>query len=246
MRRNVPLTLIEIFFPIGLMAVAFGVRQAFPRTTIRYSKEGGNKQFMINKSTMSLPIDTMYEALFNWTLLVGYILGNETDIQKLNETEIENVNEQMRNLSGTNLGIGRWTYMDKAGGEHPFNIPTYKGFSLKPIISTICYDRFIIAYVGDAMGEIDNKTDPFSCQNDTLICHIARTIYSFDGVVQDLLGANFSQKYKFTQFESIKTMEDYLTADDYGSANKPLLCFGMSAFNKESGGYQVNLHYFDK
>ena len=48
----------------------------------------------------------------------------------------------------------------------------------------------------------------------------------------------------FTEFSSNEELDNYVKSDDYGSEEKPLLCFGIQ-FSEKNNKYEYSLHYFD-
>ena len=48
----------------------------------------------------------------------------------------------------------------------------------------------------------------------------------------------------FTDFSSTDELDEYVKASDYGSEQKPLLCFGIH-LSENNGKYEYSLHYFD-
>lgn len=273
MKRNYLMTITEIFFPIILMIIGFGVRKSFSIEEHHYSEEKSIENFILDKSVMALSF-TKYvekmtkfnEALYNITyqqIISQYpqLLNNISELNRtiqaklknsiyLSEQEISQLNIALKNLTASedsSMGIGHWIYVDKANGKHSANIPLYNGFSMKPLISTICYDRFIIAYIGDDLpSEYDGKKFNEICFNLTqiqsdLICQIKNSILSIDG-----LSSSFNQeKYSFQKFESIQELNEYILASDYGKGEKETICFGFELNKKSETNYSAKLLYFD-
>ena len=50
---------------------------------------------------------------------------------------------------------------------------------------------------------------------------------------------------EFESFDSVEKMEDYVSDNNYGTENHPLLCFGISFESKSDKNYKYRLHYFD-
>ena len=50
--------------------------------------------------------------------------------------------------------------------------------------------------------------------------------------------------FSFKSFESVEKMRDYVKDGNYGTADYPLICFGIS-FSKNNKNYEYGLHYFD-
>ena len=51
--------------------------------------------------------------------------------------------------------------------------------------------------------------------------------------------------FDFHTFDSVEKMEDYVSDNNYGKDDYPLLCFGISFQSKEDNNYEYSLHYFD-
>lgn len=240
MKRNIVMSIIEITFPIVLLMIGHFVREAFTREHHHYKEEGGIDKFVVAKSLISFPPDIEYAHLEELKEIAKMLNFTDdfTQLQALTDQNISDFNMAMKYQFHSDIGLGAWTYEDKAGGKNRFVIPTYKGFSIKPLISIICHDRFKIAYVGTAFD--DEEEESFDCTKNTLLCSIAQSIKIVDGLLPGF------QRYGFKRFSSIKEMNDYVEASDYGKkANKPEICFGISAFKEGEKDYSVNLHYFD-
>lgn len=245
MKRNIIMSIIEVTFPIVLLMVGHFVRVAFTREHNHYKDQykdneyrTGAQQFFIDKSIMSFNPDIL-NATYNQLayMAMHFPEYNLSNLQKFSDSDIHNLNKKIADtFNTTDLAFGKWDYLAKTGDKYTFVIPTYKGFSIKPIVSIICAERKTIAYVGTAFDPED--TGEFNCKTDTLLCNIARSISVID--------PNFTD-YHFKKFENITEMNDYVEAHDYGdlSKNKPEICFGISAFKDAEKKYRVNLHYFD-
>ena len=265
MKRNYLMTITEIFFPIILMIIGFGVRKSFSIEEHHYSEEKSIENFILDKSVMALSFTKYVEKMTKFNEALYYItyqqiisqypqlLNNISELNRtiqaklknsidLSEQEISQLNIALKNLTASedsSMGIGHWIYVDKANGKHSANIPLYNGFSMKPLISTICYDRFIIAYIGDDLpSEYDGKKFNEICLNLTqiqsdLICQIKNSILSIDG-----LSSSFNQeKYSFKKFESIQELNEYILASDYGKGEKETICFGFELNKKSETNY---------
>ncbi len=254
MKRSLGQTLIEIFLPIFLLLVAYLIRLSFKREKMSFSDEGSMEHFISDKSVMSFPFDKLNETM---TKFIGAVLlfNNYTtmDFQDFTDTQIQEFNAFLSLLEQrspdfeniTDMKMARWAFIDKAGGAHEGIIPLYKGFAIKPLFSTICYNRFHIAYVGDLFEEEEPSFQ--ACNSDSLLCEIAHTSQLLDGQL-------FFPNFTFHRFESIDDMNAYITAEDFGEESKPSLCFGISGFKKnktendtdsEAESYDIKFHYFD-
>ena len=54
-----------------------------------------------------------------------------------------------------------------------------------------------------------------------------------------------SMTFQFKKYDSIEKMEEYVSDNNYGTENNPLICFGISFESKENKNYKYALHYFD-
>ena len=120
-------------------------------------------------------------------------------------------------------GYGVWKYIDPLEETHDIGVSTIAGLPLKPI-TMICYNRFVIAFVGFREDE-----------------ELGQIIKSYIDIERQALRRTYSYKH----FDSISELNDYITAEDYGQPNKPTICFGI--YFKENGvdKYSASLHYFN-
>ena len=68
----------------------------------------------------------------------------------------------------------------------------------------------------------------------------------YDSILIEQNTSNFTlSKENFMDFDSVKQMEKYIKNKNYGTKERPLICFGMSFEEKGESSYRYSLHYFD-
>ena len=117
---------------------------------------------------------------------------------------------------------GIWKYIDVLGETHDIPLKTKFGLPIKPM-TMICYNRFTIAFVGFKKEERLGQT--FATY--------------FDGEA-----AQLKREYSYMHFEDIDSLNEYITAEDYGT-NKPTICFGIYFKKNGDKDYSASLHYFN-
>ena len=151
--------------------------------------------------------------------------GSSVNTSKLQDFTDVQISEYNKLLENTSLSLEKWVWTDKAKTDHNINIPSYKGFSLKPLAIN-CFNRFLVGFVGKEFPE-------------DLIKQIWNILALTDGSV-------WYQKLNYTTFESISDLESYVTDGDYGKEGKDPICFAVRYdYNETNDKYITSLHYFD-
>ena len=195
LKRSIFMTLLEIFYPIILMLVGYLVKHnAFSSQKFTWEGEGTMPEYLIDKGNLGLDY-SIYTNL---------------------------PSSASSAPSGT-VGSGIWKYIDPLGKEHPTTLTTFHGLPLKPL-TTICYNRFTIAFVGF------KETD-----------ELGGIIKHYIAVENTVLNRPYSYKY----FKDVEELNDYVTSEDYGQAQKPSICFGISFKENAANKYSASLHYFN-
>jgi len=196
LKRSIFMTLMEIFYPIILMLIGYLVKHnAFSSQKFTWEGEGKMTDYLIDKGNFNLNYETYSSILQNPTSISSY----------------------------TNAGSGKWKYIDPLGKVHPTDMTTFYGLPLKPL-TTICYNRFTIAFVGFTEGS------PLGV--------IIKGFITAEGT-------KLNRPYKIKYFKDVEELNNYVTSDDYGQANKPTICFGVSFKEREANKYSASLHYFN-
>ena len=104
-----------------------------------------------------------------------------------------------------NIGKGTWNYIDPLEEVHKIELSTMIGLPTKPL-TMICYNRFHIAFVG------------FNKNHD-----LGKVIKGYI----DIENSSLKRDYHYDYFESIDSLNEYITSEDYGQPNKPTICFGV-------------------
>ena len=234
LKRSIFMTLMEIFYPIILMIICYLIKLAFDSTKVTWEEEGGLDNYLISKGNFGFDYEIYpYLTMFNELKNRGVISGtSENDFNKLfayfpdltdvdKKTDIKN--KIIRILTTLSPESGVWKYIDPLEETHDIPVSTIAGLPVKPI-TMICYNRFVIAFVGFSEDEV-----------------LGQIIKSYIDIERRALGRTYSYKH----FDSISELNDYITAEDYGQPNKPTICFGI--YFKENGGdkYSASLHYFN-
>jgi len=233
LKRSIFMTLMEIFYPIGLMLICYLIKLAFDSTKITWEDEGSLEEYLVNKGNFGLD----YKVYGNLSLFTQYlkrgILGvpPNIDINKyFNLVGIEDtatkqmltsrISDILLNLSP---GSGVWKYLDPLEEVHDIDVSTIAGLPLKPL-TMICYNRFTIAFVG---FELDSD--------------LANIIKSYINI--ELV--SLERQYSYKHFDSIEELNSYITSEDYGRGDKPSICFGIYFEDKGGDKYSASLHYFN-
>ena len=137
------------------------------------------------------------------------------------QTTIQTKIEHIFNTLSPDYGV--WKYIDPLEETHDIGVSTIAGLPLKPI-TMICYNRFVIAFVG------------FTEDSD-----LGKAITSYIRIENIQL----KRPYSYKHFDSISELNDYITAEDYGQPNKPTICFGIYFKENDENKYTASLHYFN-
>ena len=192
--------------------------------------------FIKNVQTMRRNIGmTIVELLFPPVLmLIGYLVllafASEkhewSEEGKMDEYLIDKGNIGTLTLT-TSLfnGNGIWHYVDPLENEHPTSVYLIDGLPVKPV-TMICVEgsRRHIALVGFKVTDVLGGIIKSYINNEDLILH---------------------QNYEYLHFDTIEQLNDYVKADDYGTSNKPTICFGVYFKNEGNNKFKASLHYFD-
>ena len=242
LKRSIFMTLMEIFYPIILMIICYLIKLAFDSTKVTWEEEGGLDNYLISKGNFGFdyqvyPFLTLFNQIANPA--VNGFSGDVLDsfftnflphtayaymIQDLDSTTIGLIKGRITSVfENLSPGQGIWKYIDPLEETHDIGVSTIAGLPVKPI-TMICYNRFVIAFVG------------FTVDSD-----LGKAIKSYISIENIQLNRPYSYKH----FDSISELNDYITAEDYGQPNKPTICFGI--YFKENGGhkYSASLHYFN-
>ena len=119
-------------------------------------------------------------------------------------------------------GTGVWKYIDPLEETHNIDVNTVVGLPAKPL-TMICINRFTIAFVGFKL-------------TDDLGINIQKYI--------SIENLQLNRPYQYKYFESIDALNNYITAEDYGTADKPTICFGIY-YEKKGDVHSASLHYFN-
>ena len=234
LKRSIFMTLMEIFYPIILMIICYLIKLAFDSTKVTWEEEGGLDNYLISKGNFGFDYEIYpYLTIFNELKKRGLISGtsdaqyfpllcqNYPFLCPADQTTIQTKIEHIFNTLSPDYGV--WKYIDPLEETHDIGVSTIAGLPLKPI-TMICYNRFVIAFVG------------FTEDSD-----LGKAITSYIRIENIQL----KRPYSYKHFDSISELNDYITAEDYGQPNKPTICFGI--YFKENGGdkYSASLHYFN-
>ena len=194
LRRNVLSTLAEILFPMILMVIIVGVRKGFKVETFTFeSEEKDVDNYIKTRSVASVTLSEL----------------NKLYLYDSSLPPDQNVVEPPLNFGAEFFE------------ELNVTLPTWKGFTVKPILSFICPMRPKIALVGrnfpdDLKSRIYayfNKTDPLFHFNDT-------------------------------HFDDLEELRKYVADDGYGTKTD-YICFAIYFDEYEPGKYNYTLSYFD-
>ena len=240
LKRSIFMTLMEIFYPIILMLICYLIKLAFDSTKVTWEEEGGLDEYLISKGNFGFDYNvythlTIFTQLLkngavgqypnlNFNFYFNYICTNNNiclDDDEAAKTLIED--RITRILTTLSPSEGVWKYIDPLKETHDIPVSTIAGLPVKPI-TMICYNRFVIAFVGFT-------------END----EIGQIIKNYISIEMNALGRSYSYKH----FDSISELNDYVTSEGYGLADKPSICFGI--YFKHEGGdkYSASLHYFN-
>lgn len=162
-------------------------------------------------------------------MLIGYLVMNAFSSKEykweqegtIDEYLIDKGNFVALNSSGINT-LGVWKYIDVLGETHDIPVRTEYGLPIKPI-TMICYNRFTIAFVG--------------FKEETLLWQ------TLTGYI-NIEAAQLKRQYSYLYFEDIESLNNYITAEDYG-ISKPTICFGIYYKKNGDKDYSASLHYFN-
>ena len=241
LKRSIFMTLMEIFYPIILMLICYLIKLAFDSTKVTWEEEDGLDNYLISKGNFGFdyqvyPFLTLFNQLYN-PAVNGFSNGDlESFFTNLPHTAYAYM---IQDLDITNLGLiegritrvfqnlspgqGIWKYIDPLEETHDIGVSTIAGLPVKPI-TMICYNRFVIAFVG--FSEDDE---------------LGKIIKIYIDIERQALGRTYSYKH----FDSISELNDYITAEDYGQPNKPTICFGIYFKDNGDNKYSASLHYFN-
>ena len=226
LKRSIFMTLMEIFYPILLMIICYLIKLAFDSTKVTWEEEGGLDNYLISKGNFGFdyeiyPYLSVFSNLYKerrigqfpssvdfnqyFTLLCRISPHLCPADQTTIKTKIEHI------FNTLSPGYGVWKYIDPLEETHDISVSTIAGLPLKPI-TMICYNRFVIAFVG------------FTEDSD-----LGKAITSYIRIENSQL----KRPYSYKHFDSISELNDYITAEDYGQPNKPTICFGI--YFKENG-----------
>ena len=221
LKRNVFMTLLEIFYPIVLMVIGYLVEKAFSSEVYTWEGEGTMGEYLIDKGNIGLDY-TLYPLL---AASKSMTTDQFTDFLKQNypSSIIPKIQASLGSLSMLDPSQGTWNYIDPLEEVHPTNLTTISGLPLKPL-TMICYNRFHIAFIGF------KPEDP-----------LGQYIQTYISIENQVLQRN----YQYVYFENREALHDYVTSEGYGKSDKPTICFGIY-FNKNANkDYSVSLHYFN-
>ena len=227
LKRSIFMTLIEIFYPIGLMLVCYLIKLAFDSTKVTWEDEEGLEQYLVNKGNYGFDY-SVYPHLMNLNnyLKLGQLGSNPLDYVSnyltLIHSSDSDLQTKLNNLIA-NFGSGTWEYVDPLDETHDISVSTIGGLPAKPI-TMICIQRLTIAFVG---FEVNSQ--------------LGQAIISYINI--ELLSLKRVYNYKY--FESIDELNNYITAEDYGKDDKPTICFGIYFKQNGNKDYSASLHYFN-
>ena len=194
LRRNVISTLAEILFPMILMVIIVGVRKGFKVETFTFKNvEGDIDNYIKTRSVASVTMNELSKL---------YLYNPELPPQdNIVEPPLDFGSEFFEELNVT--------------------LPTWKGFTVKPILSFICPMRPKIALVGRNFPD-----------------DLKQRIYAYFNATDPMFHFND------THFETLEEMNEYVADDGYGTKTD-YICFGIFFDEYEPGKYNYTLSYFD-
>ena len=234
LKRSFLMTLLEIFYPIGLMVLCYLIKIAFNSTKITWEDEGNLDEYLISKGNFGFDYKVYaHLTMFNQLMKSGR-LGQDQMQLFPNYFQIMGIEDQqqqnllMSRLTNIQLnlspGNGVWKYIDPLEETHDIDVSTIAGLPSKPL-TMICYNRFTIALVGF------NEND-----------ELGTIIKSYINIEMQALG----REYHYKHFESIDELNTYITSEDYAKVeDKPSICFGIYFEDKGNNKYSASLHYFN-
>ena len=163
LKRSIFMTLMEIFYPIILMIICYLIKLAFDSTKVTWEEEDGLDNYLISKGNFGFDYEIYpYLSVFS-NLYKERRIGEFPDVHfndyfsllcHLNshlcpaEASKPTIEAKIKNIfTKLSPGYGVWKYIDPLEETHDIGVSTIAGLPLKPI-TMICYNRFVIAFVG--------------------------------------------------------------------------------------------------
>ena len=230
LKRSILMTLMEIFYPIILMLVCYLIKLAFNSTKVTWEDEGSLEEYLIDKGNFGFDFNVYPHLIMFNQLLKNGGLGNNP-LQYFNNyfniigkpPDPDLIGRIQNILTNLEPSEGVWKYIDPLEETHDISVSTIVGLPVKPI-TMICYNRFIIAFVGF------EENDP-----------IGQAIKSYINIEMTAL----ERQYNYMHFDSVDELNEYVSAEGYGKPDKPAICFGIYFKDKGDKKYEASLHYFN-
>ena len=164
MKRSIFMTLMEIFYPIILMIICYLIKLAFNSTTIKWEEEDGLDNYLISKGNFGFDYNvyahlTVFTQLykkglvgtppnFDFDFFFSYLCQASSPLCLEDEASKQLIKSRITNILMTlSPSEGVWKYLDPLEETHDIGVSTIVGLPVKPI-TMICYNRFVIAFVG--------------------------------------------------------------------------------------------------
>ena len=240
MKRSIFMTLMEIFYPIILMIICYLIKLAFNSTTIKWEEEDGLDNYLISKGNFGFDYNvyahlTVFTQLykkglvgtppnFDFDFFFNYLCQANSPLCIEDEASKQLIKSRITTILSTlSPSEGVWKYLDPLEETHDIGVSTIVGLPVKPI-TMICYNRFVIAFVGF-------KEDS----------ELGKIIQNYISIETIALNRTYGYKY----FETADELNDYVSSEGYGLPDKPSICFGISFKDKGDNKYSAALHYFN-
>ena len=220
LKRNILMTLLEIFYPILLMLIGYLVEKAFGSTKYTWEGEKSLDEYLIDKGNMAMDF-SIYPFLQLSQTMEPDAFQAYLDLKY--PSEKNSINNYLNTIGNSfDKGKGIWNYIDPLNEVHPTELVKLSGLPFKPL-TMICYNRFHIAFVGFTKDS-----------------QLGQEIITYISVENQVL----KRDYQYKEFKDINELNDYVSSEDYGKPEKPTICFGIYFKKNGEKDYSASLHYF--